>query len=102
MKTPQILTRSRWITAFAITAGLLAGSLPAVTSANPAGETVTIRNDGDQTFYEFRVNGEIVEIKVVPKVGPTYYLVPHSDLEGEFVRRDNPDIVVPKWVIFRW
>lgn len=65
-------------------------------------ETVTIRNDGDQTFYEFRINGELVEIKVVPKVGPSYYLVPSSDLSGDFVRKDNPDIVVPKWVIFRW
>lgn len=69
---------------------------------DPAGETVTIRNDGQQTYYEFRVNGEIVEIKVVPKVGPSYYLVPAEGQSGDFVRKDNPEIRVPSWVIFRW
>ena len=69
------------------------------------GETITIRNDGDTTYYEFRVNGEISEIKVVPKKGPAYYLIPaqgQNAEEGEFVRKDNPNIRVPKWVIFRW
>lgn len=68
------------------------------------GETITIRNDGDTTYYEFRINGEISEIKVVPKKGPAYYLIPAREegVEGEFVRKDNPNIRVPKWVIFRW
>lgn len=68
------------------------------------GETITIRNDGDTTYYEFRINGEISEIKVVPKKGPSYYLIPAQTegVEGEFVRKDNPNIRVPKWVIFRW
>lgn len=68
------------------------------------GETITIRNDGDTTYYEFRINGEISEIKVVPKKGPAYYLIPAQEegVEGEFVRKDNPNIRVPKWVIFRW
>jgi hypothetical protein len=66
------------------------------------GETITIRNDGDTTYYEFRVNGEITEIKVVPKKGPAYYLIPSVQNEGEFVRKDNPNIRVPSWVIFRW
>lgn len=66
------------------------------------GETITIRNDGDTTYYEFRVNGEITEIKVVPKKGPAYYLIPSQQTEGEFVRKDNPNIRVPSWVIFRW
>lgn len=69
---------------------------------DPAGETVTIRNDGKQTYYEFRVNGDIVEIKVVPKVGPSYYLIPAGGQDGDFVRKDNPEIRVPSWVIFRW
>lgn len=71
-------------------------------AADPAGETVTIRNDGETTYYEFRVNNEIVEIKVVPKVGPPYYLIPSTDSDDEFVRKDQPRMRVPKWVIFRW
>ncbi|MBE0482856.1 MAG: DUF2782 domain-containing protein [Bacterioplanes sp.] len=65
-------------------------------------ETVVIRSDGDNTYYEYRVNGEISEIKVVPKFGKPYYLVPATHDDGEFVRKDNPQISVPKWVIFRW
>lgn len=74
-------------------------------SAEFDGETITIRNEGGTTYYEFRVNGEISEIKVVPKKGPSYYLIPAANQnaeEGEFVRKDNPKIRVPKWVIFRW
>lgn len=71
-------------------------------AADPAGETVTIRNDGDNTYYEFRINGKISEIKVVPKVGKPYYLVPTHAEDGDFMRKDNPEMRVPSWVIFRW
>lgn len=71
-------------------------------ASDVAGETVVIRSDGDNTYYEFRVNGEISEIKVVPKIGKPYYLVPATQDDGDFVRKDNPQIRVPKWVIFRW
>jgi len=76
-------------------------SLPAL-AAEPAGETVTIRNDGDNTYYEFRRNGKISEIKVVPKVGKPYYLIPTHGEDGDFMRKDNPEMRVPSWVIFRW
>lgn len=75
--------------------------LPAL-AAEPAGETVTIRNDGDNTYYEFRRNGKISEIKVVPKVGKPYYLIPTHGEDGDFMRKDNPEMRVPSWVIFRW
>jgi type IV secretory pathway VirB9-like protein len=94
MKTPQLLA------ALILAPALLLGSL--VYAEEPVGETVTIRNDGDNTYYEFRVNGQISEIKVVPKVGPAYYLVPSQQEDGDFVRKDNPNMRVPKWVIFRW
>lgn len=71
-------------------------------AANPGEETVTIRNDGDNTYYEFKVDGEISEIKVVPKHGPAYYLIPVPDNKGEFMRKDAPEVRVPSWVIFRW
>lgn len=94
MKTPQLLT------ALLLASSLLLGS--GAYAEDPVGETVTIRNDGNNTYYEFRVNGQISEIKVVPKVGPAYYLVPSQQEDGDFVRKDNPEMRVPKWVIFRW
>ncbi|WP_369856049.1 DUF2782 domain-containing protein [Candidatus Thalassolituus haligoni] len=100
MKTPTRLNLRRIAAALGVT---LASALFSTSgfAADPSGESVTIRNDGDKTFYEFRVNGKLVEIKVEPKVGKPYYLVPEAQGE-DFVRKDNPDIVVPKWVIFRW
>ncbi|WP_221793501.1 DUF2782 domain-containing protein [Oceanobacter mangrovi] len=98
-------TLSRRSTRTLISASLLAltALLPLTSQAeNPAGESVTIRNDGDNTYYEFRENGQLVEIKVEPKTGKPYYLVPKDGPGEEFVRKDNPDVVVPKWVIFRW
>ncbi|MDF1762400.1 MAG: DUF2782 domain-containing protein [Oleibacter sp.] len=91
-----------------VLAGVLFASLFSTLFVNtalaeePIGETITIRNDGDNTYYEFRVNGEISEIKVQPKVGPAYYLVPATDDTGDFVRRDMPNMRIPKWVLFRW
>ena len=83
--------------------GLISGLFCAsAMAADPVGETVTIRNDGDNTYYEFRVNGEIVEIKVQPKVGPEYYLTPTQSEAEEFERTDAPNMRVPKWVLFRW
>ncbi|WP_028292201.1 DUF2782 domain-containing protein [Oceanobacter kriegii] len=103
MKTNNRLARNARTLLFS-----LACCLPLATVVMPAHaagsteETVTIRNDGDNTYYEFRVNGELVEIKVQPKVGKPYYLVPSPDDDQNLMRRDNPDVVVPKWVIFRW
>ncbi|MCT7359340.1 MAG: hypothetical protein COB09_04665 [Thalassobium sp.] len=94
MKIQQLLATILFVPALLASGSALA--------AEPVGETVTIRNDGDNTYYEFRINGEISEIKVVPKMGPAYYLIPSEQETNEFVRKDNPQMRVPKWVIFRW
>ena len=103
MKTTHRLGRNVSALLFSLAATFPLASLAPVSHAEDAiGETVTIRNDGDNTYYEFRVNGELVEIKVQPKVGKPYYLVPDANDDQNLMRRDNPDITVPKWVIFRW
>lgn len=62
---------------------------------------IVIRPGSDgEVFYEFRINGELVEIKVVPKVGPEYYLVPAEG--GGWIREHETDLLVPSWVLFRW
>lgn len=66
-----------------------------------AGEPeVIIRPGKDATYYEYRVKGELVEIRVEPSVGPVYYLVP---AEGDgFLRQDGSQLAVPSWVLFEW
>ena len=50
------------------------------------GPTVVLRTSEKRTVYEFRVNGRLTRIKVVPKNGRPYYLVPvnRSQHLGEF------------------
>jgi len=74
---------------------------------NQAGETlepeVTIKQSGDKTIHEYRVNGQVYMIKIVPRKGPPYYLM-DLDGDGEMdVREEDPaQIVVPQWILFRW
>lgn len=50
------------------------------------GPTVVLRTSEKRTVYEFRVNGRLTRIKVVPKNGRPYYLVPVNKSQhlGEF------------------
>ncbi len=85
-------------------AGLLASLTPttlwAQESALPVEPKITIRRSEDKTFYEYRVNGILKEIKVVPDVGPEYYLVPQDG--GGWIEEERSQVLVPKWVIFKW
>lgn len=62
---------------------------------------ITITHDGDATYYEYRVNGVLKEIKVVPVAGEPYYLVPKGE-SGELIRVGEPTVLTPKWILFRW
>ncbi len=68
----------------------------------PVEPSIIITHTEDKTFYEYTLNGEILEIKVVPKRGPTYYLVPAGDNKQGFKRLTQSKLVIPKWVIFSW
>ncbi len=62
---------------------------------------VTIRQDGDRIIEEYRVNGFLYAIKVTPKNGKPYFLV-RADETGNFIRSDQPDMLIPQWEIFSW
>ncbi len=84
---------------------LFFASLPLLSMAQessaPVGEpTVTIRHGEQETFYDYRVNGILVEIKVVPKQGPTYYLVPADG--GGWIRQEESKLLIPSWKILTW
>lgn len=68
--------------------------------------SITIREQGEVTVYEYRLNGLLYGIKVVPKNAPAYYLV-DTDGDGfmDWRRNDltSPEMNrVPAWVLFRW
>jgi hypothetical protein len=62
---------------------------------------VTIVRRPTETIEEYRVNGRLTMIKVMPKTGRPYYLVADGT-DGTFIRRDSLDtgIKVPMWLLF--
>ncbi|MBQ0833300.1 DUF2782 domain-containing protein [Marinobacter sp.] len=64
------------------------------------GPQIVIRPGDGEVFYEYRINGQLMEIKVVPEVGSEYYLVPADG--GGWIREADSGMLVPSWVLFRW
>ena len=64
---------------------------------------VTIIRKDDATISEYRVNGNLYMVKIVPFVGKPYYLI-DRDGDGEMEGRTSiyDDIIVPQWVLFSW
>ncbi|MEE3634082.1 DUF2782 domain-containing protein [Pseudomonas sp. FFUP_PS_473] len=63
---------------------------------------VTIRQEGDKTIQEYRQNGFLYAIKITPKHGKPYFLVRADGTEANFIRSDQPDMLIPSWKIFEW
>ncbi len=65
---------------------------------------VTIIRRRDATYEEYRLNGRLYMVKVVPVVGKPYYYVDRDGdglMESRAIDRDSVD-QVPQWVIFSW
>ncbi len=64
---------------------------------------VTIRQEDTKTIHEYRINGRLYMVKIVPQIGAPYYLL-DLDGDGEMdTQEDDPNsVVVPQWVLFRW
>lgn len=87
-------------------AGLLSmlALAPAAQAQEPAysddGHEVVIRKGSQgEVYYDYIVNGEVREIRVVPKNGKPYYLRPQ---DGGYIRLDKSQLLVPSWVLFSW
>ena len=68
-------------------------------ATQPNEPEIVIRHGESKTVYEYRVNGELREIKIVPKHGKEYYLVPS---EGGWIKEGESTLLIPSWVIFSW
>lgn len=76
-------------------AGAASASEPGVSVAGP---DITIIAGDERTVYEFRQNGQLRMVRVVPKWGKPYYLVPSDPTTG-FGDLERAEMLVPSWVI---
>ena len=76
---------------------------PEVAGDPELGPQVTITRKDGETVEEARVNGRLVWIKVTPRHGRPYFLVPDGG-SAMFVRRDSLDsgLKVPLWLLFEF
>ena len=66
---------------------------------------VTIIRRDTETVEEVRIGGELKFVRVTPRHGRSYYLVPDTVGGGtQFIRRDSLDttVKVPQWVLLSW
>lgn len=100
-KLTHLLPGRSWLRAAAM-AGLWLLSCTAVQAAESGvsleGPDVTIIASEERTVYEFRQNGQLRMVRVVPKWGKPYYLVPADPTKG-YGDLERADMLLPSWVI---
>jgi hypothetical protein len=65
---------------------------------------ITIIQREDATIVEYRINGYLRAVRIIPVSGKPYYLV-DTNGDGQFdVRTDDlaDNMLVPRWVIYSW
>jgi hypothetical protein len=74
---------------------------PDVASDTDLEPQVTIVRREDQVIEEVRVRGELRYVRVTPRYGRPYFLIPDAN-GATFIRRDSMDstLKVPMWVLF--
>ena len=81
---------------FVIAIAVAALPLPASAQRGP---DVVIIAEEDKMIYEFRQNGELRMIRIVPTFGKPYYLVPTDPTKG-LGDLQRVDALVPSWVLW--
>jgi Protein of unknown function (DUF2782) len=82
-------------------AALASGVSTAAEPESARGPDVTIVLGEDRTAYEYRQAGQLRMIKIVPKHGLPYYLVPADPTRG-FGDLEQADMLIPRWTIIEF
>lgn len=99
MKFLNLTTRAA-VTALLLSGLLLAGGVRAEQQQAIEPE-VTVRHEAGHTLHEYRVNGLLYMIKVVPEKGRPYYLIDPEGV-GNYIRVDKSDLLIPSWIVHSW
>lgn len=63
---------------------------------------VTIHKGKQKVIEEYRINGQLYMIRVIPKIGKPYYIRYTDGTSGQAIRRELDDINMPFWKLFEW
>ncbi|MDX9739573.1 MAG: DUF2782 domain-containing protein [Gammaproteobacteria bacterium] len=77
------------------------GTTPQMLDEEPE---VTIVPRGSDVIEEYRIQGRLYMIRVIPSRGVPYFLV-DTDGDGDLETRRNElteDLLIPSWTLFRW
>ena len=91
----SLVTRSRLLVLAGLRA-LTGGGFAA--ESDIRGPDVTIIAEAEKTIYEYRQGGQLRMVRVIPKWGKPYYLVPADATRG-FGDLERADKLIPSWVI---
>jgi hypothetical protein len=80
---------------------LVSWTIPAQAEESLQGPDVTIIAQEEKTIFEYRQGGELRMVKIVPKWGKPYYLVPRDRTRGNG-DLEKADMLVPSWVIIEF
>ena len=64
-------------------------------------DQISIIEGENRTIFEYRQNGVLTMIKIVPDKGPAYYMVP-ADGSPHYEGLDHKRKLYPQWVIVEW
>ena len=96
------ITRGHTLRSAALSATVFACALSAAAQETAErGPDITLIEGEDRTVYEYRQNGHLRMVKVVPSFGKPYYLVPVDPTDG-FGDVDQAGLVVPQWRIIEF
>jgi hypothetical protein len=75
-----------------------------VQSGDPIEPDITIIRKGKKTIQEFRKNGELYMVKIIPVIGPAYYLIDTNGDGNMDVRGSDLDkgTNINQWKLFEW
>jgi hypothetical protein len=96
--------RIRAVCRTALSVLLLAASVPAAVHAAESGlrgPDITIIAEEEKTIYEYRQNGVLRMVRIVPKWGKPYYLVPADPTKG-YGDLERADMLIPSWVLIEF
>ncbi len=102
MKYIHILAALMLLSATAVAAEPAASGGASLDQAMEPEVVITPRDQG--RVREYRNNGQLYMIEVIPTKGAPYYLI-DSDGDGQLESRQNqlgPDFVIPSWSVLRW